>query len=303
LNGPLHVAVSGAGGLVGGALCRALAAEGHRVLRLVRRPSEHDAEVFWDPFAGQIDATRLEGVHAMVHLAGENVAAGRWNATRKTRIRTSRVDGTTLIARTLAGLKRRPTVLVNASAIGYYGDRGDERLDETSPPGTGFLAETCLAWEDSVEDARSAGLRVPLLRIGVVLDADGGALQRMLTPFRLGLGGRIGNGRQFMSWIALADLVRVIRRAIDDDTLDGPINAVAPHPLRNREFTRVMGRVLRRPTPFPLPAWAVRLLMGEMGRELLLASSRVLPARLQSIDFAFLHEDPESALRSILGRP
>jgi len=303
VNGPLRVAVSGAGGLVGRALCRALDADGHRVLRLVRRPSEHEAEVSWDPSSGQIEATRLEGVHAMVHLAGENVAAGRWNARRKTRIRTSRVDGTTLIARTLAGLKRRPTVLVNASAIGYYGDRGDERLDETSPPGTGFLAETCVAWEESVEAARSVGLRVPLLRIGVVLDAAGGALRRMLTPFRLGLGGRIGNGRQYMSWIALADLVRVIRRAIDDDALDGPVNAVAPRPLRNREFTRVMGRVLRRPTPLPLPAWAVRLLMGEMGRELLLASSRVLPARLESIDFAFRHEDPESALRSILGRP
>jgi uncharacterized protein (TIGR01777 family) len=300
----IRVAISGGSGLVGTALGASLAAEGHRVQRLVRRPPAADREeVFWDPAAGRIDAAGLEGAHAVVNLAGENIAAGRWTTARKERIRSSRVDGTRLIAETLAALERPPRVLVNASAIGYYGDRGDEPLDETSSPGAGFLAENCVEWEAATAAARRAGICVVWLRIGVVLTVAGGALPRMLTPFRLGLGGRIGSGRQFMSWITLEDLTRVIHRAVFEEALDGPVNAVAPGPVRNAEFTRTLGVVLRRPTLLPLPAWAVRLLLGEMGQELLLASTRVVPARLEAAGFVFRHAAAEPALRSVLGRP
>jgi uncharacterized protein (TIGR01777 family) len=303
-SGNMHVAVSGSGGLVGSAVAASLAADGHRPLRLVRDESAVEpGAAFWDPASGRIDADRLEGADAVIHLAGENVAAGRWTTARKTRIRASRVGGTRLVAETVARLARRPRVLVSASAIGYYGDRGEERLGEASAPGSGFLADTCVAWEAATEPARRAGMRVVLLRIGLVLAATGGPLGRMLTPFRMGLGGRIGDGRQFMSWIALDDLVAVIRRAIVDSTLDGPVNAVAPGASRNREFTRTLGRVLRRPTPLPLPAWAVRLLFGEMGRELLLAGARVVPGRLEQAGFAFGHRDLEPALRAMLDRP
>jgi uncharacterized protein (TIGR01777 family) len=239
----------------------------------------------------------------VVHLAGENVAAGRWSLARKERIRSSRVEGTRLIAEALAGLDRPPPVWVNASAIGFYGDRGDERLDETSAPGDGFLAETCVAWEAATAAARAAGVRVVLLRIGIVLDAKGGALARMLTPFRWGLGGRLGHGRQFMSWITLDDLVGVLRRALVDGGLEGAVNAVAPRPVTNAEFTRTLGRVLRRPTLLPAPALAIRLLLGEMGQELLLAGARVRSAELERCGFEFRHGQLEGALRAVLERP
>jgi uncharacterized protein (TIGR01777 family) len=300
----LRIAVSGGGGLVGSALAAALGGEGHRVVGLVRRKSAAGPdEVLWDPATGRIDTAALEGVDAMVHLAGENIASARWSAAQKERIRTSRIEGTRLVAGALAGLARPPRVLVNASAIGYYGDRDDELLDEDSASGSGFLAETCVAWEAATEPAYRAGLRVVLLRIGIVLSMAGGALGRMLTPFRLGLGGRVGDGRQFMSWIALDDLVEVIRRAVLDESLAGPINAVAPRPVRNAEFTRALGRALRRPTPLPVPAWAVRLAFGEMGEALLLAGARVAPARLERAGFAFRHADVGAALRSILASP
>jgi uncharacterized protein (TIGR01777 family) len=304
MTATLRIAVSGSGGLVGSALAAVLAGDGHRVVRLVRRESEPGPdEVLWDPVAGRIDAAGLEGVDAMVHLAGENIASGRWSAARKERIRASRVEGTRLVAGALAGLAQPPRVLVNASAIGYYGDRGDELLDEDSAPGSGFLAETCVAWEAATAPARQAGLRVVSLRIGVVLSAAGGALGRMLIPFRLGLGGRVGDGRQFMSWVALEDLVGIIRHGVFDDTLAGPVNAVAPRPVRNAEFTAALGRALRRPTPLPLPAWAVRLLLGEMGEALLLAGTRVVPTGLERAGFTFRHADLGSALASILAPP
>lgn len=300
----LRFAISGGSGLVGSALAASLAGDGHRVVRLVRRESAAGPdEVLWDPDAGRVDATGLEGVDAMVHLAGENIAAARWSAAQKERIRTSRVEGTRLLADTLAGLTHPPRVLVNASAIGYYGNRGDELLDDDSAPGTGFLAETCVAWEEATRPAHLAGLRVVLLRIGIVLSAAGGALGRMLTPFRLGLGGRVGDGRQFMSWIALDDLVEAIRRTVLDESLTGPVNAVAPRPVRNAEFTRELGRSLRRPTPLPMPAWAVRLLLGEMGDALLLAGARVVPRKLERAGFAFRHADVGAALRSMLAPP
>lgn len=300
----LGIAISGSGGLVGSALAAALAADGHRVVRLVRRGSAPGPdEVLWDPAAGRIDAAGLEGLDAVVHLAGENIASARWSAARKERIRASRVEGTRLVAGALAGLARPPRVLVSASAIGYYGNRGDEVLEEGSAPGTGFLAETCVAWEAATAPARRAGLRVVSLRIGIVLSVAGGALSRMLVPFRLGLGGRVGDGRQFMSWIVLDDLVGIIRYSVLDDALSGPVNAVAPRPVRNTEFTAALGQALRRPTPFPLPAWAVRLLLGEMGEALLLAGARVVPTGLERAGFAFRHADVGSALTSILAPP
>jgi len=302
-EGPHTVALSGSRGLVGTALAASLAGDGHRLLPLVRRSDPAVDEVRWEPSRGGMDAVGLAGASALVHLAGENVAAGRWNPARKERIRSSRIEGTRLIARTLAGMDHPPPVWVNASAIGFYGDRGEELLDEASPPGDGFLAETCVAWEAETEAARAAGVRVVLLRIGIVLDATGGALGRMLKPFRLGLGGRLGHGRQFMSWITLADLVAAIRRVLADEAFRGAVNAVAPHPVTNAEFTRTLGRVLGRPTLLPAPAPAIRLALGEMGQELLLASTRVRPAALLGAGFEFRHGRLEQGLRAVLSRP
>ncbi len=299
----LSVAVSGSSGLVGSALVRSLEHDGHRVVRLVRRESAAGRdEVRWDPASRTIDADGLEGLDCVVHLAGENIAARRWSSRQKDRIRRSRVDGTRLIAQTLAGLARPPELLVNASAIGFYGDRGEEILDEDSPAGSGFLAQSCVAWEAATEPVRQASVRVALLRIGVVLSPKGGALRRMLPVFRLGLGGRLGHGRQFMSWIALDDLIRAVQHVLHDPTLAGPINVVAPTAVRNREFTRVLGRVLRRPTAVPVPARLLRFALGQMGEELLLAGARITPARLHRAGFSFRWGDLEAALRSLLGR-
>ncbi len=302
-DGPITVAVSGAGGLVGSALSSFLSTGGHRVVPLVRRrPAPGAEQIFWNPAAGTIDASGLEGVDALVHLAGENIAGGRWTESRKARIVDSRVAGTRLIAETVAGLSRRPKVLVGASAIGFYGNRGDEELDEGSAAGQGFLPETCKRWEAALEPAERAGIRVVRLRIGMVLSARGGALARMVTPFRLCLGGRIGSGRQFMSWISVDDLIGVIHRTLLDDSLSGAVNAVAPAPVRNSEFTRVLGRVLGRPTPLPVPATVIRLLLGELGQALLLDGARVLPHRLGRTDFKFRHPMLEAALAFELGR-
>lgn len=298
---PLHVAISGASGLVGSRLTAALEASGQRVTRLVRRePAPGRDEVVFDPSRERIDGVALEGIDAVVHLAGENVAAGRWTEARKRRIRDSRVLGTRLISETLAGLQRPPTVLVNASAIGFYGDRGDEVLDETSDPGKGFLPETCLAWESATAAAETAGVRVVRLRIGVVLAREGGALAKMVPIFRAGLGGKTGDGRQWMSWVSIDDLVRTIEFALASDELVGPVNAVGPRPETNAEFTRVLARALRRPAIAPVPAFVVRTVFGEMGQELLLSSTRVLPRRLEGAGFEFRHATLESALRAVL---
>lgn len=303
-HGPLRVAISGASGLVGRNLAAFLTSGGHRVDRLVRRrPLTEGRDVYWDPSTGEIDAAALEGVDAVVHLAGENVAAGRWNAARKAAIRSSRVDGTSLLCKTLAGLSAKPRVLVAASAVGYYGDRGDEWLDERSAPGTGFLPETCQAWEAAARPASDAGIRVAHLRIGVVFSPSGGALQKMLTPFRLGLGGVLGSGRQFMSWIALDDLVGAIHHALFRKTVHGPVNAVAPSPVTNAEFTKTLGRVLGRPTILPAPTAAVRVVFGEMGRTLLLEGARVRPSALLADGFEFLHPNLDVALRAEIGLP
>jgi len=256
----------------------------------------------WDPESGALDSSALAGVDAVVHLAGESVAGGRWTEAKKRRIRSSRVDGTRGLAASLARLERPPRVLVSASAVGYYGDRGAELLREGSAPGTGFLAEVCQEWETATEPAARARIRVVRLRIGMVVSRRGGALAAMLTPFRLGAGGPVGGGAQWVSWIAIDDLVAAILHALDTASLAGAVNAVAPEPVQNRELARTLGRVLGRPALLPLPAFAARLLLGQMADELLLASARVEPARLQATGFAFRHPTLEDALRHELGR-
>jgi uncharacterized protein (TIGR01777 family) len=303
----MKVIVTGATGLVGRALIRSLLADGHEVTRLVRGGAQGfrapgTAAVHWNPERGEVDAKELEGHDAAVHLAGEPIGEGRWDDEKKRRILESRVKGTRLIAETLAGLNVKPKVLVSASAVGFYGNRGDEVVREESASGTDFLSEVCREWEKATLAASQAGLRVVHVRIGVVLSAEGGALPRMLTPFKLGVGGRVGSGRQYMSWITLDDLVSVIRRAIEDESLRGPVNAVAPRPVTNEEFTKALGRVLGRPTIFSVPAFAARLVFGEMADALLLSGVRVEPARLNEAGFEFKSSEVEGALRSVLGK-
>lgn len=300
---PWTVLVTGSTGLIGSALVPFLTAGGHRVVRLVRSPAPAGPDtVYWDPARGVLDPAALEGVDAVVHLAGENLAGRRWSADQKARIRDSRVAGTRLLCETLGRLDRPPSVLVAASAVGYYGDGGDEWLDETAGAGTGFLADVCRAWEAATADADQAGVRVVRLRLGVVLSPAGGALRPMLVPFRLGLGGRIGGGGQFLSWVALDDVVGAIYHALAMPTVRGAVNAVTPDPVTNREFTRTLGRVLGRPTVFPVPAFAARLAFGEMADELLLASTRVRPDVLTETGYRFLFPGLEPALRHLLGR-
>lgn len=302
-RGPMKVVVTGASGLIGSALVPFLTAGGHQVTRLVRsRPRPGAAEVRWEPMAGSLDPASVEGADAVVHLAGENIAAGRWTAARKAAIRESRVRGTQTLCGALAKLSRPLQVLVSASATGYYGDRGDELLREDSAPGTGFLAEVCRAWEAATEPAVQKGIRVVLLRFGIVLSPAGGALAKMLTPFKLGVGGVVGTGKQYMSWIGIDDAVGAIHHALQTEALRGPVNAVAPHPVTNAEFTATLGRVLGRPTLLPLPAFAARAAFGEMADALLLASTRAEPARLLATGYPFRHPHLEGALRHVLGR-
>lgn len=298
----MTVLVTGSTGLVGSSLVPHLEARGHRVLRLVRTSPKDDVERRWDPETGELAPAALEGIQAMVHLAGENIASGRWNEAKKGRIRSSREDGTRLLAKGLAGLQTPPGVLVSASAIGYYSNRGDEILNEESPPGADFLAETCIAWENAARPAADAGVRTVNLRIGIVLSADGGALAKMLFPFKMGVGGVIGGGDQYMSWVSISDLTRIIVHALNVETLEGPVNAVAPAPVTNREFTKTLGGVLSRPTLFPMPAFAARLAFGEMADALLLSSTRVTPNRLQESGYDFQHPELEGALRHVLER-
>ncbi len=298
----MHIAVSGSGGLIGSALVPSLAGGGHRVSRLVRGLAPGADAIRWDPARGVRDAALLEALDGVVHLAGENIAAGRWTPRRKAEIRRSRVEGTRRLCEALARLVKRPKVLVSTSAIGYYGDRGDQVLQEDSPAGNDFLAGVCREWEAATEPATGAGIRVVHLRFGVVLSPAGGALRKMLTPFRMGVGGRIGSGRQFMSWIALDDVVGAIQHALATEALAGVVNAVAPSPVTNAEFTRVLAHVLRRPALFPVPAFGLRLAFGEMADALLLSSQRVVPARLQASGFTFRFPELEGALLHLLAR-
>ena len=303
----MKVIVTGSSGLVGRALVRSLLADGHEVTRLVRGGAQGfrapgTAAVHWDPERGEIDARELEGHDAAVHLAGEPIAEGRWDEAKKRRILESRVKGTRLLAEALAGLDAKPKVLVSASATGFYGDRGDEVLREESASGSDFLSEVCREWEKGTLAASQAGVRVVHLRIGFVLSAEGGGLPKMLTPFKLGVGGKVASGRQYLSWVTLEDLVRVIRRAIEDERLRGPVNAVAPGAVRNEDFTKAIGRVLGRPTFLPVPAFAIRLAFGEVADAVMLSSTRVEPARLKEAGFEFRHPEIEGAMRAVLGK-
>lgn len=299
----LRVVLTGASGLVGTSLAAFLTTGGHRVDRLVQRPTAGDTrEIPWDPAGGVLEATALEGADAVVHLAGESVAGARWSRDRKRAIRESRVNGTALVARTLAGLRHPPRVLISASAIGICGNRPGEMVTEESPPGTGFLAEVARDWEAAAEPARRAGVRVVHPRFGIILSARGGTLASLLIPFRLGLGGVVGDGRQTVSWIALDDAVGAIHHLIVDETSAGPVNVVAPNPVTSREFTATLARVLGRPALLPLPASMVHLLFGEMGQALLLDSAHVRPAKLEAAGFQFHQPMLEHALRAELGR-
>jgi uncharacterized protein (TIGR01777 family) len=257
-------------------------------------------ELYWDPQSGFITPQRMNGTGAIVHLAGESIASGRWTRDKKDRIRRSRVEGTRTISAALAQLDQPPPVMVCASAIGYYGDRGEDVLDEWSEPGAGFLADVCREWEAATAPASEAGIRVVHVRFGVVLSRHGGALQKMITPFKLGVGGRVGSGRQYWSWIHLDDVIGGIVHAIAHSVLSGPVNVVGPHPATNAEFTQVLARVLRRPAVMPMPAFAARLALGEMADELLLSSARVLPRKLEQTAYAFAFSDLEAALRQEL---
>ena len=299
----MKILVSGSHGLVGKALTQSLTTDGHEVLGLVRRARAFGApEIEWHPTDGQIDAQHLEGFDVVVHLAGESIASGRWTDSKKRAIRESRVKGTTLLSEALAQLSRPPSVFICASAIGYYGNRGDELLTEQSAPGEDFLSSVCVEWENATKPATEKGIRTINARFGVILDPDGGALAQMLTPFRMGIGGRVGSGKQWMSWIALGDVVNGLKFLISDKSVHGPVNFVAPNPVTNAEFTKTLGRVLSRPTLFPVPAFGARLAFGELADALLLSSQRVEPGVLNDNGFLFSWPALEPALRHLLIR-
>jgi hypothetical protein len=297
----MRVVVSGASGLLGSALVPELSGAGQEVTRLVRsQTAAEPATVRWDPNAGELDRATLEGIDGVVHLSGERVA-GRWSDSKKERIMESRRRSTRLLAEAAAAAERRPSVFVSASAVGYYGDRGDERLTEESPQGEGFLAEVVREWETATRPAAQAGVRVVNLRFGIVLSRAGGALAQMLTPFRLGLGGPLGSGRQYMSWIAIDDVVAIVRNVLTGE-ISGPVNATAPQPVSNREFARTLGRVLGRPAVLPVPPVALKILFGEFAEEGLLWSQRAYPAKLESSGYSFQFPALEDALRHVLGK-
>ena len=296
----MRVVVSGSSGLIGRSVASALRARGDVVTPLVRRPPA-PGEAKWDPVAGTIDADALDGADAIVHLAGAGIGDKRWSAARRQEIMASRVGATALLARSTASLTAPPAVMVSASAVGFYGDRGDEELTEDSGPGTGFLAEVCRAWEDATGPAVGAGVRVVRLRSGVVLSTRGGALARQLPLFRFGIGGRLGSGRQWLSWISLPDEVGVVLHALDEPAVQGPVNATAPAPVTNRTFTRALGLALHRPAVMAVPGLALRIALGsDLATEMVLAGQRVVPSRLTTTGYAFAHPDIDGALAALL---
>ena len=300
-NSSQTVLVTGASGLIGTPLVASLERSGHKVLRAVRRDVvDADKEIRWDPAQGEIDRDGLAGVDVVVHLAGANIAGRRWTSAYKQLLIDSRVRGTSLISKTIAQLDPKPKVLACASAIGFYGNRGDQVLDDSATSSDDFLAEVCQQWEGACGPAHDVGIRVANMRLGVVLSTEGGALAQMLTPFKLGAGGVLGSGEQYFSWISLPDAVRAIEHVLAGDQLSGPVNVVAPSPVTNREFTKTLGKVLARPTIMPMPAFAARLVFGEMADALLLASTRVIPTTLTKSGFQFQHPDLETALRHLL---
>jgi uncharacterized protein (TIGR01777 family) len=297
----LRIAITGSSGLIGSMLVPALTTGGHKVIRMVRR-APASGEIRWDPDGSGVDPEALRGVDAVIHLAGENIAGARWTEARKRLLLSSRVTGTRLLAEAIAKAPEGPRALVSASAIGIYGSRGDEVLDENSPPGRGFLPETSTAWEEATRPASAVGVRVARIRTGLVLTPAGGLLERILLPFRLGLGGRLGDGSQWMSWISAGDVVGAYHHALTDEAVRGPVNAVAPVPVRNTEFTAALGRVLHRPTPMAVPKMALRIAVGEMADEAILASARVVPEALTRTGYPFRYADLELALAHLLGK-
>jgi len=294
-------AITGATGLLGGALRASLTADGHTVHGVTRDVSRAGSDdLLWDPEARSIEAAKLEGVDVVVHLAAKPIKAERVSAETRRQIRDSRVDGTRFLAETLAGLERPPAAFLSSSAVGYYGDRGDEVLTEESGPGDDFLAEVCQAWEAAAQPARDAGIRTVHPRTGVVIAKDGPLIEKIELPFRLGVGGRVGDGRQYVPWISLTDHVRAMRFLADHDELSGPVNLTAPEPVTNREMTKALGAVFRRPTVFPIPPIALRLLFGEMGETLATVSDRVIPQRLLDAGFTFTHTDIRAAIEEAL---
>ena len=298
----MKILISGSHGLVGTALIKALEPEGHEIYRLVRHYPDSSSEIEWSPERYSIALSLIEGFDAVVHLAGESIAEGRWTDDKKKRIRESRTRGTKLLADALGNLTNPPRVLLSASAIGFYGDRGDEVLTESSPPGNDFLSDVCVEWENTTSHATAMGIRVMNARFGIILDKEGGALKKMLPPFRMGIGGRIGSGKQWMSWIALDDVVGALKLALTNVSLTGPVNFVAPNPVRNAEFTKTLGHALSRPTIFPIPEFGVRLAFGEMADALLLSSQRVEPKVLKEAGYQFKYPTLDGALKHVLKR-
>lgn len=298
----MNILLTGSTGLIGSELIPFLAGT-HRIIRMVRRASTGPDEISWDPAAGKLDKQALEGLDAVIHLAGEGIASGRWTTEKKRRIRESRINGTQLLAQALSHLFDPPRVWISVSAAGYYGDRGEEKLDEDSDPGSGFLSELCRDWEAATNPAIIRGIRVVIPRLGMVLSSKGGALRLMLPAFRAGIGGRIGSGNQYVSWIAMDDLIGVINHALFNESIHGPVNAVSPNPVTNREFTETLARLLSRPARLALPSLAARLAFGKMADEVLLASARISPSRLRESGFKFQFPELEGALRRILELP
>ena len=302
----MRILVSGSSGFLGTAIVDSLEKQNHQVARIVRPDTarknagaDRAQEVTWDPVAGQFGAAAAESADALIHLAGASIADGRWSESRKKILRASRIDATRHLIGALGKLQRPPRTLVAASAVGYYGNRGDEILTEESAPGTDFLAETCREWEAETARGAEFGARVVSLRFGIILAAHGGALQKMALPFKLGAGGRLGDGRQWMSWLTLAEVVNIVQFALANSQLAGPVNAITPHPVRNSEFTAALAKTLHRPALFPAPAFALRLALGEMADGLLLASQRVIPSRLTNAGFRFQQADLAAALADV----
>ncbi|MBC7899349.1 MAG: TIGR01777 family protein [Saprospiraceae bacterium] len=294
----MKILITGASGLIGTALQKSFAEKGHEMLLATRGDPKKPEQIQWDMETGfaEADLARLEGLDAVIHLAGENVSGLRWTEDKKKAIRESRIKGTHNIVNTLSNLENKPKVLISGSAIGFYGDRGDDVMTETSPAGDTFLSDVCKAWETESRRAEDSGIRTVLLRTGIVLSKDGGALATMLTPFKFGVGGVVGSGKQWMSWVSLDEVVGVINFALENESLRGAVNIVSPNPVTNEEFTKTLGEVLYRPTFLPLPEFAVNLVFGEMGDALLLASTRVEPKRLKEAGFEFKFTDLKAAL-------
>ncbi len=300
---PLKIVISGSSGLIGSALVPFLTTGGHHVTRLVRRkPVPGKNQSYWDPYEKIIDKDVINGADVVIHLSGDNIGQGRWTGKKKKLIIESRMVPTSLMAETCAGVKKPPGVFISASAMGYYGHRGDEILTEESGPGSGFVPEVCTGWEEAAAPAVKRGIRTLFIRLGVVLSPAGGALKKLLLPFSMGAGGRIGTGEQYMSWLTLDDVLGALLHLISHERISGPVNLVTPGPVTNREFTRILSRVLKRPAYLPLPRFLIETIFGEMGREVLLGSTRVRPAKLEDSGYEFRNPDLEDALRFVLGR-